>query len=256
MEKHRPGSLLCEEMGAGASPPKASTANVPGDCGGSVPRMSPEHSPWCPHPPPPTPLAPGSPLGSHCHPPQSPAQSAPQVRGLSWVLGGRHSPRKVPISSGAPQGLTARCPCCPPKSGVFSLCRAGSHWEAPRHRDKSRRHPQRAPVQSVAGCAAAPGAGVPAGQSLTCTHRRAASRHPFPPLPALCCPGRKRGCKTFSQPEGEVAARRDPSPAPPGCLPRGPGDPAAPLPPSCPRVSQATWQQVTLGHTQGCITPL
>ncbi|XP_069639052.1 proline-rich proteoglycan 2-like [Haliaeetus albicilla] len=108
----------------------ASTANVPGDCGGSAPRMSPKHSPWCPHPPPPAPPEPGSPLGSHCHPPQSPAQSTPHgvpghlAAGDTGTYPGVHRP---PCSD-APRGSPARDPHFVPWPPVD----AGLLFEAPR----------------------------------------------------------------------------------------------------------------------------
>lgn len=135
------------------------------------------------------------------------------------MLGGRHSPRKVPISSGAPQGLTARCSCCPPKSGVFSPSRAGSHWEAPRHRDKSRRHPQRAPVQSVAGCGAAPGTGVPPGQQDSPSP--APTAVPPPGTPSLRCPlYAAQGGSEVAKPSPSLKGKWQPE----GTLPQPPQD--------------------------------
>lgn len=158
------------------------------------------------------------------------------------MVGGQHSPRKAPISSGAPQGLTARCPCCPPKSGVFSPSRAGSYWEAPGHRDKSRRHPQRAPVQSVAGCGAAAGPGVPPGQQDSPSP--AATAVPPPGTPSLRCPlYAAQGGSEVAKPSPSMKGKWQPE----GTLPQPPQDafpgalgspqppPRHPLAPGCPR---------------------
>lgn len=144
------------------------------------------------------------------------------------MLWGCQSPRKARISSGATHELTACCCCRPLKSGVFSRSQAVSHWEAHKHRFKSRCHPKRAPVRSVVGCRAAPDPGVsPAGGSLTCACCRAASQYPFPPLPNLYCPGRKR-CKIFSSMKRKWQ-QKGPFPGPPRCLSQAEGSPQTPV---------------------------
>lgn len=164
--------------------------------------------------------------------------------GLSRVPGAVVKPEKSPGNPGD-SPLTALA--VPPTLGSSSC---------PKHLGKGT-NPGVTPKGSDAECGGIrPGGPAwPAGRSLTCA-RHGASQHRFPLPPDLCCPGRKRGCKTFCWREGEVAARRDPSPSPPGCLPQGWGEPTAPHhspAPECPRTPSSGQHWGVLG---GALPPL
>lgn len=221
--KHPPSSFLCKVMGAGTSSPQHPRLMSLEATEGLHPRGALSTAPLLP---PTTSLHPCTkqPLGQL----EQPTPACSTREGAQMGAVGLAKPKEshnlqwhIPWT---------HCLLLSPSPQMWGLLQsqAVSQREAHRQGFKSRCHPQRAPVQSVVGCGAAPEPGVsPGGGFLTCARSRAASSVPFLRRPLYTARGgnvakSSPGMKRKWQPKG-------PFPGPPRCLSQAEGSPQPPV---------------------------